>query len=176
MATAGLKKGIRSVFSEECYIITGGGAKGMVQPDGWMDDVKEFTGAQELKEVYAMSEVLGGNYKCEQGHYHFAATVIPFVLDPDTSEPLPRRGRTTGRAALFDLNADARWGGFISGDEITVEWDQPCPCGRTSRYIVGDIQRFSDKTGEDDKITCAASESSNKEAMDFLNEQWGDAP
>jgi hypothetical protein len=171
MAKAGLEQGIAGVFSSDCHITTGGGAKGMIQPEGWIDDVMRFTGAQQVTEIYAMSEVLAGNQKCERGHYHFSPTAIPFVLDPDTSELLPRKGRVTGRAALFDLSADARWGGFISGDEITVEWDAPCPCGRTSRYIVGDIQRFSDKHGGDDKITCAASEGANKEAMDFLNDQ-----
>jgi len=44
-----------------------------------------------------------------------------------------------------------------------------CPCGRPSRYIVGGIQRYSEKNGGDDKITCAATEGSHREAMDFLN-------
>ncbi|MNT89546.1 hypothetical protein D3C72_2302890 [compost metagenome] len=62
-----------------------------------------------------------------------------------------------------------RWGGFITGDEITIEWDEPCACGRPSQYIVGPIQRYSEKNGGDDKITCAATENSHREAMDFLN-------
>ncbi|MCY1302249.1 hypothetical protein D9M70_518980 [compost metagenome] len=91
------------------------------------------------------------------------------MLDPETGKALPRTGRQTGRAAFFDLGADLRWGGFITGDEITVEWDKPCACGRPSRYVAGAIQRYSDKNGGDDKITCAASEQSHREAMDFLN-------
>ncbi|MNU09198.1 hypothetical protein D3C72_2556350 [compost metagenome] len=50
-----------------------------------------------------------------------------------------------------------------------MEWDAPCACGRPSRYVVGPIQRYSEKQGGDDKITCAASENSHREAMDFLN-------
>ena len=170
MAKAGLARGLEGVFDAGSYLATTGGAKGVVQPAGWQQDILRFTGARRLNETYAMSEVVGGSHmRCEHGHYHFAPTVIPYLLDPETSKPLPRRGRVTGRAAFFDLGADTRWGGFITGDEITIEWDQPCPCGWQSRYVVGPIQRYSEKNGGDDKITCAATESSHREAMDFLN-------
>ncbi|NWL81162.1 hypothetical protein DM872_30375 [Pseudomonas taiwanensis] len=170
MAKAGLERGLEGVFHPDSYIATTGGAKGVVQPEGWREDVKRFIGVQELHESYAMSEVVSGSHmRCEQGNYHFAHTAIPFLLDPDTSKPLPRSGCQTGRAAFFDLGADIHWGGFITGDEITVEWDKPCTCGRPSRYVVGAIQRYSEKNGGDDKITCAASEQSHREAMDFLN-------
>ena len=76
--------------------------------------------------------------------------------------------RVTGRAAFFDLAAETRWGGFISGDEITVNWEDECPCGRKSQFIEGTIERYSDKRGGDDKISCAATENAHKEAMDFL--------
>jgi hypothetical protein len=174
MAKAGLARGLENVFAADSYIATTGGAKGMVQPEGWQDDIRRFTGAKSINEFYAMSEVIGGFHeRCEHGHFHFAPSVIPFLLDPETSKPLPRTGRVTGRAAFFDLGADARWGGFITGDEITVEWDQPCPCGRTGRYVVGGIQRYSEKNGGDDKITCAATESSHREAMEFLSNLEG---
>lgn len=174
MARAGLERGLRGVFAADSYLTTTGGAKGVVQPEGWRDDVLRFTGAARLNETYAMSETPSGSHaRCEHGHYHFAHTVIPFLLDPDTGRPLPRRGRQTGRAAFFDLGADTRWGGFITGDEISVEWDAPCPCGRPSRYVAGAIQRYSDKHGGDDKITCAATEDSHREAMDFLTRLEG---
>ncbi|MFV3368890.1 hypothetical protein ACNFH5_12035 [Pseudomonas sp. NY15435] len=170
MAKAGLERGLEGVFDRESYIITTGGAKGVVQPEGWREEVMRFTGVKALYESYAMSEVVSGSHlRCEHGHYHFAHTAIPFLLDPETSKPLPRKGRQTGRAAFFDLGADVHWGGFITGDEVTVEWDAPCACGRPSRYVVGAIQRYSEKNGDDDKITCAASEQSHREAMDFLN-------
>jgi hypothetical protein len=170
MAKAGLERGLEGVFDPDSYITTNGGAKGVVQPEGWREDVLRFTGAKTLNETYAMSEVVGGSHaRCEHGHYHFAPTVIPFQLDPETSRPLPRTGRVTGRAAFFDLGADTRWGGFITGDEVTIEWDKPCACGRPSRYVAGPIQRYSEKNGGDDKITCTATESSHREAMAFLN-------
>ena len=170
MAKAGLEKGFDGVFSPESVIITGGGAKGMVRPEGWMEDVKRFTGVSNLHEMYGMTEIMGTAWMCEEGHYHLPPTTIPFILDPDTSRPLPREGRVKGRAAFFDLGADARWGGFITGDEITIEWDAPCPCGRPGRYLVDGIQRYSEKSGGDDKITCAATEDSHREAMNFLND------
>jgi hypothetical protein len=80
---------------------------------------------QELNESYSMSEVAGASHtQCEHGHFHFAPTTFPFLLDPETSKPLPRTGRVTGRAAFFDLGAETRWGGFITGDEVTVEVGQ----------------------------------------------------
>jgi hypothetical protein len=169
MAKAGLARGLENVFAADSYITTTGGAKGMVQPEGWREDILRFTGAKVLHEAYSMSEVLASHLRCEHGHYHFAPTVIPYLLDPDTGRPLPRHGRHTGRAAFFDLNAEMRWGGFITGDEITIEWDELCACGQPSRYVVGAIQRYSEKNGGDDKITCAATEGSLREAMDFLN-------
>jgi hypothetical protein len=169
MAKAGLSRGLENVFAADSIVATGGGAKGLTQPEGWQDDIKRFTGVATVPELYGMSEVLASHWKCAEGHYHFSHTAIPYVLDPVTSKPLPRRGRVTGRAAYFDLGADTRWGGFITGDEITVDWDQPCACGRSSAYIAGGIQRFSEKNGGDDKITCAATEEAHSEAMDFLS-------
>jgi hypothetical protein len=158
------------VFHPDSFVHTAGGGKGVVQPDGWREDVLRFTGAKVLNESYAMSEIVGGAHaRCEAGHFHFAPTVIPYLLDPQTSQPLPRHGRVTGRGAFFDLGAEFRWGGFITGDEITVEWDTPCSCGRPSCYVVGPIQRYSELNGGDDKITCAATEDSHRQAMDFLN-------
>nr|WP_314533030.1 hypothetical protein [uncultured Pseudomonas sp.] len=174
MAKAGLERGLEGVFHADSYIATTGGAKGVVPPENWREEVMRFMGVKVLHESYAMSEVVSGSHiRCEQGHYHLAPTAIAFLLDPETSQPLPRQGRQTGRAAFFDLGADIHWGGFITGDEVTIEWDEPCQCGRHSHYVVGPIQRYSEKNGGDDKITCAASEQSHREAMDFLNSLEG---
>ena len=35
-------------------------------------------------------------------------------------------------------------------------------------FIEGNIERYSEKRGGDDKISCAATESAHTEAMDFL--------
>src|SRR5690606_2606954 len=134
MATAGLKHGLEGVFAADSFINTGGGAKGLEQPPGWREDILRFTGARRLHELYGMTEVLASHFMCEHGNYHLAPTAVPYLLDPETSQPLPREGRVTGRAAFFDLGADSRWGGFITGDEITIDWSTPCGCGRPSAY------------------------------------------
>ena len=167
-ATQGLAKGYEGVFSPDSYIQGGGGSKGVTPPDNWQDDVCRFIGIDNIHMAYGMSEVFTLHYQCEHGHYHLSPVAIPYVLDPDTSEPLPRSGRQTGRAAFFDVGAETRWGGFITGDEITINWEDECPCGRKSHFIEGDIQRYSEKKRGDDKITCAATESAHEEAMEYL--------
>ena len=167
-ASKGLEKGAKGVFAPNSYVQSGGGSKGVTPPDNWQGDVCRFVGVDSIHMAYGMSEVFTLHYQCEDGHYHLSPIAIPYVLDPDTSEVLPRTGRQTGRAAFFDVGAETRWGGFITGDEITINWEDECPCGRKSHFIEGDIQRYSEKKGGDDKITCAATESAHEEAMEYL--------
>jgi hypothetical protein len=69
---------------------------------------------------------------------------------------LPRTGTQTGRFACMDLLPSTYWGGIISGDKVTVEWDRECPCGRKGAHIHRDITRYSEAITGDDKITCAS--------------------
>jgi hypothetical protein len=170
VAAAGLERGMRGVFAWDSAILTGGGLKGFVLPANYMEVIREFLGVDRIQEGYGMSEISTLNWACEEGRYHVQPWVIPFVLDPDTSEPLPRRGVQTGRAAFYDLFVGAHWGGVISGDEITVDWDRSCACGRTSVAIGHDIVRYSEKQGvEDDRISCSATQQVNDEAVRFLS-------
>ena len=61
---------------------------------------------------------------------------------------------------------------MISGDEVTIDWDLQCPCGRSSVAFEKDIIRYSEKQGsenrEDDRITCAATQEVQDEAIDFM--------
>src|SRR5690606_1515153 len=137
----------RRVFAPDSVVVSGGGAKGMTRPDDWQEPVLEFTGVPRLKGGYGMSETLANHVMCQHGNYHIAPWVIPFVLDPDTSKPLPRKGVVTGRAAFYDLIASSHWGGFITGDEITLHWEGDCPCGQHSAYLEDKISRYSEKRG-----------------------------
>ena len=169
LAAEGLKKGIRNVFARDSAIMTGGGLKGYKVPENWRELVKEFLGVDRIQEMYGMSEVGVSNWACEAGHYHVQPWNIPYVLDPDTNEPLTREGVQTGRAAFFDLMNEVHWGGAISGDEITIDWSTPCRCGLASVHIHHDIMRFSEKQGvEDDRITCAATQQVTSEVIDFM--------
>ena len=171
LAEAGLARGLRDVFASNSAILTGGGTKGMVLPDNYMEVIQEFLGVDEIQEGYGMSEISAFHWACREGRYHVQPWVIPFLLDPDTSAPLPRSGRQTGRAAFYDFFNRSHWGGIISGDEITIDWDTPCPCGLASVAIEHDIIRYSEKEGiEDDRITCAATQEVNDTAINFMRE------
>ncbi|MGH3644452.1 MAG: hypothetical protein ACRDUX_36170, partial [Mycobacterium sp.] len=169
VAKAGLERGIKEVFAKDSAILTGGGLKGFVLPDNYMDVIGEFLGVDRIQEGYGFSEQSAFHWGCSEGRYHVQPWVIPFILDPDTSEPLPRTGRQTGRAAVYDFLLKAHWGGAISGDEVTIDWDLQCPCGQTSVAFEHSIMRYSEKEGvDDDRITCAATHEVHNEAIDFM--------
>ncbi|MCK8646988.1 hypothetical protein [Mycobacterium colombiense] len=169
IAKAGLDRGVRNVFSPDSAILTGGGMKGVALPDDFMDVIKAFLGVERIQVGYGFSESSTFHWGCSEGRYHVAPWVIPFVLDPDTSEPLPRTGVQTGRAAVYDILLRAHWGGVISGDEVTINWDLQCPCGQASVAFENDIIRYSEKQGvEDDRITCAATQEVYDEAVNFM--------
>ena len=66
------------------------------------------------------------------------------------------------------MTAESCWGGLVTGDLVTIDWDHPCECGRTSVALEKAIQRVSEAQGGDDKITCAATPGAQAEAMEFL--------
>ena len=174
VAAAGLERGVKGVFAPDSAILTGGGTKGFVLPDDYMEVIKEFLGVERIQEGYGMSEISALHWACEEDRYHVQPWVIPFVLDPETSEPLPRQGTQTGRAAFYDILNQSHWGGIISGDEITLEWSEPCPCGRSSLHIAHDIMRYSEKEGvEDDRISCSATQEVHDEAVNFMKDFEG---
>ena len=168
MARTGLDRGDKALFAPDSVIVSGGGFKGAVLPDNWEDVVKEYFGVDQLHVIFGMGEMSFFFPRCEHGVYHTVPGIIPFVLDPETSKPLPRKGRVTGRWAHYDLGVDSHWGGFITGDEVTVTWDQPCACGRTGPYLDRQIRRYSEISKGADKITCAATQDAYDDAMDFL--------
>lgn len=91
IAKAGLQRGVRNVFAPDSAILTGGGMKGVALPEDFMDVIKEFLGVERIQVGYGFSESSTFHWGCSQGRYHVAPWVIPFVLDPDTSEPFPAR-------------------------------------------------------------------------------------
>ena len=169
VAAQGLEQGIKGVFAPNSAVLTGGGTKGMVLPDNFMDVIREFMGVETIQEGYGMSEISAFHWAREHGHYHIQPWVIPYLLDPNSGEPLPREGTVTGRAAFYDLVNDSHWGGIISGDEVTMHWDASCACGRKSAFLAHDIMRYSEKEGvEDDRISCSATAQVQEEAVAFM--------
>jgi phenylacetate-coenzyme A ligase PaaK-like adenylate-forming protein len=172
LSVKGLEQGMRNIFASDTVIVAGGGNKGGALPDDWEDVVTEFFGAEKILYSYGMSEMSGTFFKCDNGHYHTLPWTIPFVLDPDTGKPTARTGTVFGRFAFFDLLPDTRWGGFVTGDAVTLTWDKPCSCGRTTAYVEGEIRRYStirDVEGEE-KLNCAAAPEAYAQAIDFLND------
>jgi len=162
------KYGLEIAFGEGSCLFTAGGAKGKgnLTPEQLAEVDKAFPG---LQDVYGASEMMGLARQCPQGHYHMPPSVVSFVLNPETGAPYPRRGVQTGRYATFDLWAQTFWAGIITGDEVTMNWDGGCGCGRKGPYLLGEIGRFADKQGGDDKITCQRSAAAVEEMMESLS-------
>lgn len=176
MARAGLDRGMQSQFSSDSIVISGGGAKGMTPPENWKDDVVAFIGNDRVRGGYSMSEIALAGFSCEYDHHHLNPWIIPFVLDPATAQPLPRTGVQIGQAAFFDLLAESHWGGFISGDQVTLNWEPDCRCGRSTPYYLDNVCRLVDQyAADDDKITCAATADAHRDALAYLNELEGSA-
>lgn len=167
LAAKGLEHELRNVFAGRCVVQCGGGGKGSKIPENWEELAREFTGARRIGQYYGMTEVTMITSKCSEGHYHVPPWIVTYVLDPETGKSLPREGVQTGRAGFFDLVPDSYWGGFATGDEITVDW-QPCLCGRTTVHIHSSIRRLSEREGGDDKITCAAADEAHAAAIEIL--------
>jgi hypothetical protein len=170
-AEEGLKRGLKNVFGKGSVLLTGGGNKGKELPDDWRERVLEFLGFDTIYEMYATSEQMGLSMMCEHGHYHIPPIQIPFLLDPATGKPLPRKDGLTGRFASFDLMPNTYWAGLVTGDEITLAgWEKPCACGRTGPHVIPPVRRYSEKEGGDDRIVCAGAPEAHDRALEFLAE------
>lgn len=155
LATEAKKRGITAQFSPDSYVMGGGGAKGASYPEGWHELCKEIV-PHEYQEIYGMTELTGTARKCSGGNYHLPPWIVLFLLDPATSAPLPREGVQTGRLAAFDLWAETYWGGTITGDKATVNWQGGCRCGRTGPCVEPNVGRYGNLE-DDDKISCSKS-------------------
>jgi hypothetical protein len=144
-------------FHPDSILATGGGAKGLKLPEDFMEQIHRFLGPLHHKmDVYGSSEMSVTYPACEHGHYHVTPWLIPFVLDREGEHLLPHNGgRVEGRFAFLDLSYNARWGGLITGDRVTMDYAETCSCGRSGPVVrARSIARYSD-LGEEDKITCA---------------------
>lgn len=167
-AKRGLEEGLSGVFAPDSVFMGGGGAKGVPLPDDLEDVICTFFNTPRMISSYGMTEMNSFSVLCDHDRYHVPPWVTIYLLDLDTGQPLPRKGVQTGRAAFFDMTADSCWGGLVTGDMVTVDWDTPCECGRTSHALEKKINRVSELQGGDDKISCAATPQAQADAMDFL--------
>jgi len=169
-AIDGSSKGIKPTFAPGSIAFYGGGLKGFKHdlPD-WEAYVCEFFGMERLGTCYGMSEVISQSPRCSLGNYHIMPMVVPVLFDADMN-PLPRESSQTGRFGFFDLLAQTYWGGFISGDEVTIHWEEDCACGWKQPFVGPAISRYADKDGGDDKITCAGTAKAYDDFLSFVSE------
>jgi len=175
VALQGLKRGYENMFAETSFIQAGGGLKGQALPENFRETIDRFFGGAPLSDGYGMSEMVASTRACPQGHYHIPPWEIPFLLDPATGKQFPRMGTQSGRFACFDLNAETYWGGFVTGDAVTLSWGdtEPCGCGRIGPYVHRGIRRFSEQEGGDDKVTCAGAPEAHDNAINYLIQSMG---
>jgi hypothetical protein len=168
VARAGLDKGLRCEFAAGSVMIGGGGMKGYKDaPADWEEQVKHFFGVDKLGNQYGFSESIGNAPLCNAGYFHFLPYTVPLLMDPD-GKALPRSGVQKGRLVLVDPIPTSYWGGFTSGDEVTIHWDEGCDCGWGGPRAEKTIRRFAESEGGDDKITCAGSQQAYNEFMEFV--------
>jgi hypothetical protein len=169
-AKTGIEKGMKPSFAPGSFIMTAGGLKGYKDaPEDWEAYVKDYCGVDRIGSIYGMSEGMGIMPRCSQGHYHIPPYTLAVLLGEDMNE-LPRQGSQTGRFAFFDLLAETYWGGFISGDKVTIHWDEDCGCGWKGARVGPEIVRFSELEGGDDKISCSGSAQAYNEFMDYVSQ------
>jgi hypothetical protein len=168
-AIEGLERGEKNIFHPGSIFLTGGGLKGYDAPENWPEILKEFYG-NDFQLLYGMTDSGFCAPRCKSGYYHFYPMLIPFVLDVETGKPLPREGVHTGRFGCFDLTAQTMWGGLLTGDRVTIHYDE-CECGWKSPRVEDNIQRFSElqEDGED-KISCSGQQEAYNDFLDFVAE------
>jgi hypothetical protein len=169
VARAGLDRGMTCEFAPGSVLSGGGGMKGYKDaPADWEDQVKQFFGVDRLANQYGFSECIGNAPLCEAGYFHFLPYTVPLLMDADGNS-LPREGVQKGRLVLVDPIPTSYWGGFTSGDEVEMHWDEKCDCGWGGPRASKTIRRFAENEGGDDKITCAGSQQAYNEFMEFVN-------
>ena len=168
VAKAGLEKGMVCEFDPGSVLLGGGGMKGYKDaPADWEDQIKSFFGVGKLGNQYGFSECIGNAPLCDAGYFHFLPYTVPLLMDGE-GRALPREGVQKGRLVLVDPIPTSYWGGFTSGDEVEMHWDENCDCGWGGPRASKTIRRFAESEGGDDKITCAGSQAAYNEFMEFV--------
>jgi hypothetical protein len=127
-------------------------------PDDYKEQVARFYGNVIRGGAYGMTELAQLLPRCEHNRYHRAPGLITLILDQPGERLLTAAdgedGIVEGRFAFLDLMLGGRWGGLITGDKVTADLNERCPCGRSGPTILDTISRYA-QPGEDDHIGCA---------------------
>lgn len=146
-------------FHPQTVVNAGGGVKGVALPEDYQEQVARFYGNVIRPGAYGMTEMMQLMPRCEAGRYHPAPGLILLPLDRQGERLLKKEDADNGvveaRMAFLDLGYDGRWGGMITGDKVSVDFSDRCPCGRHGPTLLDNITRFAQQPGEDDHIGCA---------------------
>lgn len=163
MAERGRAQGVPDgSFHPDTAIMVGGGLKGSQLPPDYEASVLKFLGITRanIAQSYGMVEMQAPfPYSGDAGGYVTSPWVIPLILDKDGEKllnpkdaGLTQNGIVEGRMALLDLSLEGRWGGVITGDKVSVDFNRhPTIKGP----ILRSIMRYKDLAEGDDKLTCA---------------------
>ncbi|WP_425930495.1 hypothetical protein [Pseudomonas sp. NyZ201] len=146
-------------FHPQTIVQAGGGIKGVPLPEDYKEQVARFYGDVIRPAAYGMTELAQLMPRCEAGRYHRAPGLIWLVTDEAGERLLgpadaDAEGQAIGRFAFLDLLFEGRWGGVITGDKVTLDFSETCPCGRHGPTLLDNISRFA-QIGQDDHIGCA---------------------
>ncbi|WP_201195768.1 hypothetical protein [Pseudomonas fluorescens] len=146
-------------FHPQTIVQAGGGIKGVALPADYQEQVARFYGDVIRPAAYGMTEIAQLMPRCDAGRYHRAPGLIWLITDEPGERLLTvadanADGLAEGRFAFLDLLYEGRWGGVITGDKVTVDFSDTCPCGRHGPTLLDNITRFS-QIGQDDHIGCA---------------------
>ena len=145
-------------FHPQSIIKAGGGVKGVALPPDYKEQVAKFVGNVYRPGNYGMTEMASMLARCEASRYHAPPGLIMLLLDSAGERMLRpeegRGGQVEGRFGFLDLLFDGRWGGVITGDKVTVDYSERCPCGRQGPTLLDTITRFA-QVGQEDHIGCA---------------------
>ncbi|MFW9928825.1 MAG: hypothetical protein ACFFD1_05505 [Candidatus Thorarchaeota archaeon] len=161
LALTFVPEGYTDMFAPSSIVSIGGGLKGAKLPPNYRNIISQFCGIKKesIIDGYGMTEKnpLPIPHK---GRWIIPPWEIPILLDEDSGELIEmdsNGGKYTGQYAFFDPTALSYWGGIITGDRVTINWDG----FPESEYVGPTIEivgRISDLDGPDaDKLSCSAS-------------------
>jgi hypothetical protein len=145
-----------SRLHRDSVISTGGGLKGLVVPEDYMERIERQYGVDRRHwyRQYGCTEINSHMVGCTAGRFHVPPWVVPIILDKNGERLAPLSGSTLeGRMAFFDFGVRGRWGGVITGDKVRMHLD-PCPCGLASASI-STVERYANLAEGEEKLSCA---------------------
>lgn len=156
------KRGVKNGdFHPDTLMSFGGGTKGAAIPADYREKIQQFFGVtpDRITSSYAMVEMSGLCAKIQPTEsYAVPPWIVPLVLDKSGEHLLGTTGDmglVEGRMAFFDILADARWGGVISGDKVQVEFGSGLEGVKTP--VIHAVARYADLEEGEDKLSCAGS-------------------